>query len=110
MIWRKKNQEKNTIRIHIFRDGICMGDDVLEHSFTIVLKEYDSIDIMGLFKIIDIWLIQVENVIWTVSLDEKVLGTIKIVNGEHSYEVSVQEPLRRLDFSKNVYCRHRYLE
>lgn len=100
----------NDIHIHIIRDGICMGDDALEHRLTISFKQYDSIDVMGLLKMIDIWLVKIEPVVWTVSIGGKVLGTIRIMGGRHEYLVCSKEQLWHYDFSENVYCSHQYIK
>lgn len=97
------------INIKIIRNGICMGDDIYEHLLILSLKQYDSIDIESLIQIIDLWLIKLEEVIWTISLGKKVLGTIEIRNGTHTIRVYVQKPLCQLDFSIPVYCRHNYI-
>ncbi len=97
------------ITITVRRDAVCMGDDVFEHKFSITYKRYDAINMMTLLKIIDMWLVKIDYAVWTVSLGSEVLGTIEIVAGEHKINVCKDEPLRKLDFSKDVICTHKYI-
>lgn len=95
-----------TIRIH--RDAICMGDDIDEHSLTIVFKQYDNMDILKLLKVIDIWLIELNNVVWEVSMDQIILGYIEITNDIHEYNVCFHKPITTIDVTKKVWCSHKY--
>lgn len=98
----------NDCTIKVIRDGICMGDDIDEHSFTISFKPYDGIDILKILKIIDVWLIELDNVSWKVSIGNTELGSIEIINGVHEYRTIYDKPIRTIDFSKHIWCKHIY--
>lgn len=94
--------------IKVIRDGICMGDDVDEHSFTISFQPYDGLDLLKILKIIDVWLIELDNVTWKVTNGSTILGFIEITNGVHEYRIMYDKPIRTIDFSKYIWCSHEY--
>lgn len=98
----------NDCTVKVKRDSICMGDDVDEHSFTISFKPYDGLDILKILKIIDVWLIELDNVAWNVSTGNTEIGCIEITNGVHNYRTIEDKPIRTIDFSNDIWCRHIY--
>lgn len=92
------------LTVRVVRGGICMGDDVDEHSLVMTFKRYDCPSVLSLIRMIDIWLIETDNVVWNISLGHQQLGNIAIDNGVHSYLVVATVPLWSLDLSKKITC------
>jgi hypothetical protein len=101
-------KDMDDFSLKVIRSGICMGDDVDEHSFTFSCKPYDGLDVLKMLKIIDIWLIELDNVTWKVSNGITELGSIEIYNGVHEYKISYDKPIRTIDFTQHIRCSHIY--
>jgi hypothetical protein len=102
--------EMDDFTIKVIRSGICMGDDVDEHSFTFSFKPYDGLDVLKMLKIIDVWLIELDNVTWEISNENTELGSIEINNGVHVYKIKYDKPIRTIDFTKHIRCSHIYIK
>jgi|SRR5574344_549612 hypothetical protein len=92
------------VTVHIVRGGICMGDNIDEHSLTMSFKRYDCPSVLNLIKMIDLWLIDADNITWEISIGGQALGNIIIDHGVHTYLVLTSLSLTKFDLSKKITC------